>query len=169
MPDGSALYLVVNSDLTNEIPEESLNAYSSFLLNALSRPNRSKRQHLLVTIHLQRYFLLDFMAHYGYQNLSDNRQEEWFENTHGEHLFQLSQLTLVSAHIRGHLKSYSIRRLHATPLANLMKERESIWPQQAAQLIIFCLSSTTPHHTTLEQNRKLLKKSLEKGPPIFLT
>ncbi|HSF67080.1 MAG TPA: hypothetical protein VLA67_06575 [Nitrospiraceae bacterium] len=149
MPDGSALYLVVNSDLTNEIPEESLNAYSSFLLNALSRPNRSKRQHLLVTIHLQRYFLLDFMAHYGYQNLSDNRQEEWFENTHGEHLFStLTAYPCFCSYPRT-LKKLLHPPAPRDPLSEF-DEREGKYLAPAGSTINYLLSilhHTTPHHT----------------------
>ena len=167
-PAGSALYLLGDdkSDLANEIPEESLNVYSSFLLDALSLPNRSKRQHLLITLHLQRDFILGFMNHYGYQNLADNRQEEWFEKTFGEHFFSVLTAHPCFCPYPRTLKEVLYPPAPHDPLSEF-DEREGKYLAPAGSTINYLLANL--HHTTPEQIRRLLKESLEEGPPILIT
>jgi hypothetical protein len=165
-PDGSVLNLLDKSYLENEMPEERLDAYSSWLLNALSRPSRSKIQHLLITLHLQRNFIVKFMEVHSYQNLADNRQEEWFENTHGEHFFSVLTAHPCFCSYPRTLKEV----LHPpAPRDHLSEfdERKGKYLAPAGSTINYLLANL--HHTTPEQIRKLLKKSLEEGPSILLT
>jgi hypothetical protein len=169
-PDGSALYLGDKSHLENEMPEVTLNAYSSFLLNELSRPNRSKRQHLLVTLHFQRHFILSFMAVHGYQNVADNRQEEWFENTYGEHFFSVLTAYPCFCPYPQTLREvlYPVRRdpfSERDPLSECDQKGKYLAP--AGRTSNDLLANL--HNTRPEQIRKLLKEPLAQGPPVLLT
>lgn len=165
-PDGSALYLVPTDEFVNEIPKHTLNAYSSFLLNELSLPNRSRRQHLLVTLRLQRDFILDFMDHHSYQNLADRPQEEWFEKKHGDHLFSVLRAYPCFCSYPETLKEILYPPGRDCPLSEL-DNRKGKYLAPAGSTINYLLGNL--HRTTPQQIQKLLKEPLREGLPRVIT
>jgi hypothetical protein len=109
--------------------------------------------------------MLNFMDGYGYQNLADTRQEEWFKNTHGKHFFSVLTAHPCFCSYPRTLKEILHPPAPRDPLSEF-DERKMKYLAPTGSTINYILGNL--HRTTAEQIRKLLKEPLEKGPPILL-
>lgn len=148
------------------IPTEELDKLSASVLDELSRPNTSKQEHLGITLHVQRHFLLHFMQEHKYQDYADSPQEEWFIKTYGDHLFTMLCAFPCLCSYRGTLKE----TLYPIDESGRLSEYDEVRTKHLAPLVqtIYYLLARL-HQMSTSQVKALLKKSPASGTAAFFS